>query len=91
MIVMNKKLVTLAIAALTSFSGVMAQRVMDRLDRGLVAVKTTGGVYCSWRIQADEYYDVKYNLYRDGTKVNSEPLSVSNFIQVSEVILNHRV
>ena len=85
MIVMNKKLVTLAIAALTSFSGVMAQRVMDRLDRGLVAVKTTGGVYCSWRIQADEYYDVKYNLYRDGTKVNSEPLSVSNFIQVSEV------
>ena len=53
MIVMNKKLVTLAIAALTSFSGVMAQRVMDRLDRGLVAVKTTGGVYCSWRIQAD--------------------------------------
>ena len=79
MIVMNKKLVTLAIAALTSFSGVMAQRVMDRLDRGLVAVKTTAGVYCSWRIQADEYYDVKYNLYRDGTKVNSEPLNVSNF------------
>ena len=83
MIVMNKKLVTLAIAALTSFSGVMAQRVMDRLDRGLVAVKTTGGVYCSWRIQADEYYDVKYNLYRDGTKVNSEPLSVSNFTDAS--------
>ena len=83
MIVMNKKLVTLAIAALTSFSGVMAQRVMDRLDRGLVAVKTTAGVYCSWRIQADEYYDVKYKLYRDGTKVNSEPLNVSNFTDAS--------
>ena len=80
---MNKKVIALAIAALTSFSGVMAQRVTDRLDRGLVAVKTTGGVYCSWRIQADEYYDVKYNLYRDGIKVNSEPLNVSNFTDTS--------
>ena len=80
---MNKKVIALAIAALTSFSGVMAQRVTDRLDRGLVAVKTTGGVYCSWRIQADEYYDVKYNLYRDGTKVNAEPLNVSNYTDAS--------
>ena len=49
----------------------------------MVAVKTTKGVYCSWRIQADEYYDVKYNLYRDGTKVNAEPLDVSNFTDTS--------
>ena len=76
---MNKKVIALAFAALASFTGVRAQRVMDRLDRGLVAVKTTGGVYCSWRIQADEYYDVKYNLYRNGTKVNPQPLNVSNF------------
>lgn len=46
-------------------------------------MKTTKGVYCSWRIQADEYYDVKYNLYRDGTKVNAEPLDVSNFTDTS--------
>ena len=58
-------------------------KVRDRLDRGLVAVQTTKGVYCSWRIQADEYYDVKYNLYRDGVKVNSEPLDVSNFTDAS--------
>ncbi len=59
--------------------GAHAQRFTDQLDRGLVAVQTTNGVYCSWRIQADEYYDVKYNLYRDGTKVNAEPLNVSNY------------
>lgn len=63
--------------------GANAQRFTDKLDRGLVAVKTTKGVYCSWRIQADEYYDVKYNLYRDGTKVNAEPLDVSNFTDTS--------
>lgn len=56
-----------------------AQRFTDSLDRGLVAVKTASGVFCSWRIQAEEYYDVRYNLYRDGQKINSEPLSVSNF------------
>jgi hypothetical protein len=61
----------------------IAQRFTDKLDRGLVAVKTTKGVYCSWRIQADEYYDVKYNLYRDGTRVNAEPLDVSNFTDAS--------
>ncbi len=55
-----------------------AQRVMDKLDRGLVAVKTEGGIFVSWRIQADEYYDVTYNLYRDGTPI-AENLSVSNF------------
>ena len=59
--------------------GVNAQRPTDKLDRGLVAVKTTNGVYCSWRIFAEEYYDVTYNIYRDGTKLNSEPLTVSNY------------
>lgn len=80
---MNKKLIAFVIAAFASYNVAMAQRFTDRLDRGLVAVQTTGGVYCSWRIQADEYYDVKYNLYRDGTKVNAEPLNVSNFTDAS--------
>lgn len=56
-----------------------AQRPMDVLDRGLVAVKTGDGVFCSWRITGDEWYDTEYNLYRDGTKVNGSPLKVSNY------------
>ncbi len=56
-----------------------AQRNMDQLDRGLVAVKTTAGVYLSWRILGEEYYDVSYNVYRNGTKLNNTPLTVSNF------------
>ncbi len=80
---MNKRLLTSSALAMLVCLGANAQRFTDKLDRGLVAVKTTSGVYCSWRIQADEYYDVKYNLYRDGTKVNSEPLNVSNFTDAS--------
>lgn len=67
-----------------SLATVWAQReCTDQLNRGLVAVKTSGGVFCSWRIQADEYYGVTYNLYRDGAKLNDAPLSTSNFLDAS--------
>ena len=56
-----------------------AQRMMENLSRGLVAVKTTGGVYLSWRLLGQEWYDVTYNVYRDGVRVNSEPLVTSNY------------
>ena len=56
-----------------------AQRMMEYLNRGLVAVQTEKGVFTSWRIHGTEYYDTQYNLYRDGKLVNPEPLDVSNF------------
>lgn len=74
---MKKLLLLVLMIGMASVSA-QAQRVTDRLDRGLVAVKTEGGIFVSWRIQADEYYDVTYNLYRDGTPI-AENLSVSNF------------
>ena len=81
---MKKKYYLVALLLSTLLTApVHAQRIMDKLDRGLVAVKTTDGVYCSWRINAEEYFDVKYNLYRDGVKVNSEPLDVSNYTDAS--------
>ena len=76
---MLKKLLFSWVVLLFICIGAQAQRMTDRLDRGLVAVKTSEGVYCSWRINAEEYYDVAYNLYRDGVKVNQEPLNVSNY------------
>ena len=76
---MNKKLYLTALLAAGSFLGVHAQRFMDTLDRGLIAVKQTSGVYVSWRIFGTEYYGVGYNVYRNGTKLNNTPLYVSNF------------
>jgi len=67
---------SLAVISISAF----AQRQTDSLDRGLIAVKTNEGVYCSWRIQADEYYDTQYNLYRNGVKVNDSPISTSNLL-----------
>ena len=72
------KKILLALMMGMMFVSAQAQRVIDKLDRGVVAVKTTGGVFVSWRIQSDEYYDVTYNLYRDGSLV-AEGLKVSNY------------
>lgn len=74
---MKKLFLSLVVAFFCT--AVFAQRPMDRLDRGLVAVKTTPGVYVGWRIQGEEYYDTQYNLYRDGKKINEQPLDVSNY------------
>lgn len=39
----------------------------EYLDRGLIAVATSGGVYVGWRITGDEYAKgASYELYRDG-------------------------
>ena len=56
-----KKLITMALAAMMSVS-LWGQRTTDKLDRGLVAIKTNSGIFCSWRIFGEEYYDVKYNI-----------------------------
>ena len=75
---MKKRLLILSLFSVITL-GVWAQRTVDVIDRGLVAVKVTGGVLCTWRIHGEEYYDVAYNIYRDGTKINDKPLTVSNF------------
>ncbi len=77
MIIM-KKLGLLFVSLVISCVAI-AQRVTDKLDRGLVALPSGSGNFVSWRIMGEEYYDVEYNLYRDGVKLNSVPLKVSNY------------
>jgi autotransporter-associated beta strand protein len=73
----------MAAAVVASPLTVSAQRKTDVLDRGLVAIRKSGGIFLSWRIPAEEYYDVTYNVYRDGILLNTEPLSVSNYTDKS--------
>ena len=73
-----KRLITLCLTCLVAL-GASAQRSTDKISRGLVAVKKGSSVFCSWRIFGEEYYDTKYNIYRDGVKLNATPLSVSNY------------
>ena len=75
---MRRFLLTMTALMLITVS-MTAQRRTDQLDRGLIAMKTARGMYLNWRIQADEYYDVTYNVYRNGQLINDKPLSVSNY------------
>ena len=76
---MNKRILIAVGAAMALGMGANAQRVTDTLGRGLVAMKTESGVFCSWRINADEWDGTEYNIYRGATKLNDTPLKVSNF------------
>lgn len=74
-----KKLIFALTAAAFIAIPASAQRRMDKLDRGLVAVKTDAGVFASWRVFGEDADNVQFNLYRDGSLVNNSPLTASNF------------
>ena len=79
---MMKRTILTLVLVMTVTLG-FAQRYTDKLDRGLVAMKVSKGVYLSWRIFGEEYYDVAYKVYRDGTLITETPLNVSNFTDAS--------
>ncbi len=52
----------------------------EKLDRGVVAVKTNSGVFVSWRSLVSDDKGLTFDLYRDGVKVNETPLKTkTNF------------
>lgn len=66
------------LSALLHIEAAYAQRPMDKLDRGLVAVPAAQGNLVSWRVFGEEYYDVTYNLYCNGTRIATN-LQASNY------------
>jgi rhamnogalacturonan endolyase len=52
-----------------------AQRQLEYLSRGVVAVPlTNGGIFVSWRLLATDADDVAFDVYRGTQKLNSAPL-----------------
>ena len=55
-----------------------APRQMEKLDRGLVAAPAQGGgVLVSWRLLATDSPNVGFDVYRDGRKLNTAPITGS--------------
>lgn len=52
-----------------------AQQQAENLDRGVVSVHTANGNRVSWRQLADDPDGTAFNVYRNGAKVNTEPVS----------------
>ena len=59
-------------------------RFMEKLDRGLFAIKVNAGVFLSWRFLGTDDPDTSFNIYRDGQKINSVPITGStNYLDKS--------
>jgi rhamnogalacturonan endolyase len=57
---------------------------MEWLDRGVVAVKVSNGVFLSWRLLGTDPQNVAFNIYRNGTLVNGSPLTdVTNYVDTA--------
>ncbi len=60
------------------------KRQVEALDRGIVAFKTGDGVYLSWRFLGTDGADTSFELYRDGQKITTAPITAStNYLDAS--------
>jgi rhamnogalacturonan endolyase len=53
--------------------------LMEKLDRGVVALKTSAGVFVSWRLLGSEPAGVRFNVYREGQRLNAQPQALTSF------------
>lgn len=75
------KVLGVLLMLLVSFTSLHAQRLMEKLDRGVVAVRTNPSeVFISWRVLGTDPADIAFNLYRGETKLNDAPITgATNF------------
>lgn len=57
----------------------MAQRMQQQPGRGVVAVQNGSNAFVSWRRLAQEPENTCYNIYIDGVKKNTSPLTCTNY------------
>ncbi len=63
-----------------------AQRLQQPLGRGVVAVNNNGSVTVTWRRLAQEAEDATYNIYVNGVKKTTSPLSNTNWRTSTSVV-----
>jgi rhamnogalacturonan endolyase len=65
-------------------SSFAATRQMEYLDRGVVAVKVSNGVFLSWRLLASDAPNTEFKIYRSGTLIKTVAGNEgTNFVDVS--------
>jgi rhamnogalacturonan endolyase len=73
-----KRLALILLLLLGTASQIHAQRTVEKLNRGLVAIRlNTNQVYIGWRMLGTEPTDVSYNLYCNDVKLAESPFTTS--------------
>ncbi|MDR2754075.1 MAG: hypothetical protein LBC20_00070 [Planctomycetaceae bacterium] len=76
-------------------NGFATKRIEEKLDRGLVAIKTVDGVYLSWRLLKDDKPNTGFHVYRinpDGkeVKLTEKPITkTTDFIDKTVPVPNN--
>lgn len=74
----NRCLFTIVLLLLLSPGQLAAQKQMERLNRGVVAVRTsTSQVYVGWRLFGNDPSGIGFNVYRNSTLLNATPITNS--------------
>jgi len=53
---------------------------VEKLDRGVVAIHTDAGNFIGWRALGTDAAGIRFDVYRNGRKLNAEPLAITNFM-----------
>ncbi|KPI27663.1 hypothetical protein OV320_5711 [Actinobacteria bacterium OV320] len=73
------------VAAPTGHAAEVPRRIVENLDRGLVATPSGGGTFLSWRLLGTEYARhgnaIAFNVYKNGRRLNREPVRKSTTYQ----------
>ncbi|MBN1818573.1 MAG: rhamnogalacturonan lyase [Sedimentisphaerales bacterium] len=86
---MEWKVFYLSLAIAISLTTLRAQRQMEFLDRGVVAVmQGDGKVFVSWRLLGTDPEGILFHLYRitegnEPIQINSDPLSATNYVDAN--------
>jgi len=56
---------------------VIPPRRMEKLDRGVIAVRSGSSNYIGWRLMGNDPQSIAFNVYRGVTKVNPSPITDS--------------
>lgn len=73
-----QKIIFLLVFLFGISSQLFAQRNVEKLNRGLVAIRlSTSQVYVGWRMLGTEPTDVSYNLYYNNVKVTGSPFTTT--------------
>lgn len=83
--------VVLLLVLLMSHPVISRAFVPEKLDRGLVAVKTPEGVFISWRFLSTDSDSTLFELYRDGEKIGDAPFVLTNYLDADGCDTSHYV
>ncbi|TDE16652.1 rhamnogalacturonan lyase [Dyadobacter psychrotolerans] len=80
-----KRITLIAFICIASFGKISAQKQLEKLNRGITAVKTAdNAVYIGWRLLATDPADISFNIYSGKKKLNNTPVTSStNFVDTN--------